>query len=253
MLRVTFPLLLLLTAPAYPQAGSPAAQGDTSKVEQLEEMPVFRTSVVSKTAKAINYQYRSGATKIDFVGTSLMPRARGEAKVGSKKGYTAIEVEFQKLQPASRLGAEYLTYVMWSVSPDGRASNLGELLLTKIGRAKLNVTTELQVFGLIVTAEPYFAVRKPSDLIIMENEIRKGTKGRIFIIDAKYELLQRGQYERLANPLALSLDLKKVPLDVYQARNALEIAKSLSAGQYASDIFRKAKASLGVYPSISLT
>ena len=205
---------------------------------------MFKTSVVSKTAKAINYQYRSGATKIDFVGTALMPTARGEAKVESKKGYIGIEVKFQGVRPPTKFGTEYLTYVIWSISPDGRPSNLGELVLDKNGRAKLNVTSELQVFGLIVTAEPYFAVRVPSDLIVMENEIRKGTKGRIFIIDTKYELLERGRYEQLSNPLSLSLDLKKIPLDVYQARNALIIAKSSGAEKYASDIFGKAEASM---------
>ena len=237
-------LLLVMTLTAYPQAQQSPARQDAAGVEHLDETPLFRTSVVSRTAKAIDYQYRSGATKIDFVGTSLMPRARGEAKVESKKGYIEIEVAFQFVEPPAKFGAEYLTYVMWSISPDGRANNLGELLLSKSGRAKLNVTSELQVFGLIVTAEPHFAVRVPSDLIVMENEIRKGTKGRIFIIDTKYELLQRGQYERLANPLALSVDLKRVPLHVYQARNALEIAKSVGAPEYAPDIFRKAEAGM---------
>ena len=242
MTRTTLFLLLMLAVPAYPQAAQQASSG----VEELDETPIFKASVVSKTAKAIDYQYRSGATKIDFVGTSLMPGARGEAKVESKKGYIEIEVEFQGLKPPTQFGTEYLTYVMWSISPDGRPNNLGELVLSKTGRAKLNVTSELQVFGLIVTAEPYFAVRVPSDLIVMENEVRKGTKGRIFIIDTKYELLQRGQYERLANPLSLSVDLKRVPLEVYQARNALEIAKSIGADSYASDIFQKAEASMAM-------
>ena len=244
MTRVKLFLLLAMTVTAYPQAQQPPARQDAAGVEHLDEPPLFRTSVVSRTAKAIDYQYRSGATKIDFVGTSLMPRARGEAKVESKKGYIEIEVQFQFVEPPAKFGAEYLTYVMWSISPDGRPNNLGELLLSKSGRAKLNVTSELQVFGLVVTAEPHFAVRVPSDLIVMENEIRKGTKGRIFIIDAKYELLQRGQYERLANPLALSVDLKRVPLHVYQARNALEIAKSVGAPEYAPEVFRKAEAGM---------
>ena len=63
------------------------------------------------------------------------------------------------------------------------------------------MTTELQVFGLVVTAEPYFAVSRPSDVVVMENVVRPDTVGKIEVIDAKYELLQRGQYQHLANPL----------------------------------------------------
>ncbi|MCP5110743.1 MAG: OmpA family protein, partial [bacterium] len=226
-------LSVLLTAPMYPQ-GAP-------EVHELPDTPVFKTSVVARTTKAINYKSRSGATKIDFVGTALMPSARGEAKVEAKKGYIEIEVEFQNLGSPSQFGAEYLTYVFWSVSPEGRATNLGELVVNKQGRAKLNVTSELQVFGLIITAEPYFAVRQPSDLIVMENEIRKGTKGRIFFIDAKTELLERGQYAALANPLGLTVNVDQAPLDLYQARNALQISKMLGAAEYASDTFKKAE------------
>ena len=232
--RVLLPVLL--TVPMYPQA--------TQEVLELAETPVFKASVVARDTKAINYRSRSGATKIDFVGTALMPSARGEAKVEAKRGYIEIEVEFWNLGSPSEFGAEYLTFVLWSISPEGRATNLGELLVNKRRRSKLNVTSELQVFGLIVTAEPYFAVRQPSDLIVMENEIRKGTKGRIFFIDAKTELLQRGQYAALANPLGLTVDLKQAPIDVYQARNAIEISKSLGAPKYASETFGKAEHSL---------
>lgn len=211
-------------------------------VLQAETMPVFRVTAVARTAKAINYQHRSGATKIDFAGTSLMPKARGEAKVESKQGYMEIEVEFDDLQPATRNGAEYLTYVLWAISPEGRTANLGEILLNGT-KSKLNVTTELQVFGLVVTAEPYFSVTRPSDLVVMENVVRADTRGKIEEIDAKYELLKRGQYESLANPLVLKLD-RKVPLELYEARNAVQIAKAMGADRYASDTFQKAENSL---------
>lgn len=204
--------------------------------------PIFRVSVTARTAKAINYQHRSGATKINFRGTDLLPKARGEAKVESKQGYIEIEVEFDDLQPATKNGAEYLTYVLWAITPEGRTSNLGEILLNGT-KSKLNVTTELQVFGLVVTAEPYFAVTRPSDLIVMENVIRPDTKGKLEEIDAKYELLQRGQYQRLSNPLALKAD-GKVPLELYEARNAVSIARSIGADKFATDSFQKAEKSL---------
>lgn len=205
-------------------------------------MPIYRVNVTARTAKAINYRHRSGATKIDFKGTELMPKSRGEAKVESKQGYIEIEVEFDDLQAANKQGAEYLTYVLWAITPEGRAANLGEILLNGT-KSKLNVTTELQVFGLVVTAEPYFSVTRPSDLIVMENVVRADTLGKIEVIEAKYELLQRGQYQRLSNPLALKLD-PKLPLELYEARNAVQIARGFGADRFAADTFQKAEKSL---------
>ncbi|MBK9170804.1 MAG: OmpA family protein [Bryobacterales bacterium] len=219
-----------------------AAQAPQSPTLNPGEMPVYRVNVTARTAKAINYQHRGGATKIDFRGTELLPAAHGEAKVESKQGYIEIEVEFRNLTPANRYGAEYLTYVLWAITPEGRTANLGEILLNGT-KAKLNVTTEMQVFGLVVTAEPYYAVTMPSDLIVMENVVRKDTKGRIEEIDAKYELLQRGQYQSLANPLELKLD-RKLPLELYEARNAVQIARAVGAGRYAADTFQKAEQNL---------
>jgi outer membrane protein OmpA-like peptidoglycan-associated protein len=204
--------------------------------------PIYRASVTARTAKAVNYRHRSGATKIDFRGTDLLPNAHGEAKVESKQGYIEIEVEFRNLQAATAYGAEYLTYVLWAITPEGRTSNLGEILLNGTS-SKLDVTTELQVFGLVVTAEPYFAVTQPSDLIVMENVVRPDTLGKVEEIDAKYELLQRGQYQRLANPLALKAD-KKLPLELYEARNAVQIARAVGADRFSTETFQKAEKSL---------
>lgn len=206
------------------------------------EAPVYRITVTSRSTKAINYQHRSGATKIDFRGTELLANARGEAKVESKQGYIEIEVEFDNLRPATSQGSEYLTYVLWAISPEGRTSNLGEILLNGT-KSKLNVTTDLQVFGLVVTAEPYYSVTRPSDLIVMENVVRSDTVGKVEEVDAKYELLKRGQYQRLANPLELKID-SKVPLELYEARNAVQIARSMGAEQFATETFQKAQASL---------
>ncbi|OFV94234.1 MAG: hypothetical protein A3F68_08485 [Acidobacteria bacterium RIFCSPLOWO2_12_FULL_54_10] len=160
---------------------------------QTESVPIYRITVVERTTRAINYRHRGGSTTIDFKGTELLPRARGEAKVESKQGYIEIEVEFDDLQPATQFGPEYMTYVMWAVTPEGRATNLGEVLLNGT-KSKLNVTTELQAFGLIITAEPHFAVTRPSNLVVMENSLRPETRGNIELVEAKYELLERGQY-----------------------------------------------------------
>src|SRR5437867_12441848 len=160
-----------------------SAQGQQNQNENAARMaagstPIYRVTVTARTAKAINYPHRSGAPKIDFRGTELLANARGEAKVESKQGYIEVEVEFDGLEPATKNGAEYLTYVLWAVTPEGRTANLGEVLLNGT-KSKLDVTTELQVFALVVTAEPYYAVRQPSNMIVMENVVRADTKGKV--------------------------------------------------------------------------
>ena len=217
-------------------------------VVTLDKTPVYKVTVVSRTAKAINYRHRSGATKVDFSGTSLLPDARGEAKVESKKGYIEIEVEFDKLRPASQFGPENLTYVLWAISPEGRATNLGELLLDSQNRAKVNVTTELQAFGMIVTAEPYFAVSQPSNVVVMENIVRQDTQGKVEEMAATYELLERGQYPYRAAESVLSSRAENrdnnIPIELWEARNAVQIAKWTGADKYSSEQFQKASALL---------
>jgi len=226
------------------QAPNPARQsGTTENAARMAagSMPIYRVTVVERTTKAVNYHNRGGATKVDFRGTPLLAKAHGEAKVESKQGYIEIEVEFRELQPATAYGPEYLTYVMWAITPEGRATNLGEVLLNG-SNSKLDVTTELQTFGLIVTAEPYFAVTQPSDVVVMENVIRPDTRGTVQEVDAKYELLKRGQYIFNVSPADIKpvrLD-RTVPLELYEARNAVQIARWTGASHYASETFKKA-------------
>ena len=231
-----------LVAAQSAQAPNPVQQSaDNTARMAAGSMPVYRISLVERTTKAVNYNHRGGATKIDFEGTPLLPEARGEARVQSKQGNIAIEAEFRKLQPATTYGPEYLTYVMWAITPEGRTTNLGEVLLNG-SNSKLDVTTELQSFGLIVTAEPYFAVTQPSDVVVMENIIRDDTRGTIEQVDAKYELMKRGQYTLNVNPAeikAVRLD-RKTPLELYEARNAVQIARWTGAQQYAGETFQKA-------------
>jgi outer membrane protein OmpA-like peptidoglycan-associated protein len=243
MKRITIGILLaggVLTA----QAQTPGQERRENAVRAEAGLtPIYRVTVTEKVAKAISYQHRSGATKIDFGGTALMPNAHGEAKVESKKGYIEVQVEFRNMTEPTQFGAEYLTYVLWAITPEGRASNLGEILRGGGTSGKLDVTTELQVFGLVVTAEPYFAVSRPSDVVVMENVIRPDTKGTIELIDAKYELLQRGQYQHLANVLDLKVN-GTIPLELYEARNAVNIARTSGADRFATDTFQKAQSNL---------
>jgi outer membrane protein OmpA-like peptidoglycan-associated protein len=231
----------LWIAPATAQAQVTTVQN--SQVERMDKMPIYRVEVVSRTAKAINYRHRSGSTKVDFRGTALMPRATGDAKVESKQGYLEVDAHFKNMDPASKYGPEYLTYVLWAITPEGRPKNLGEVVLNGTSNSKLDVTTELQAFGLIVTAEPYFAVTMPSDVVVMENVIRTDTVGKIEEIDAKYELLPRGQYTLNVSPADLRVKLlpdPKRPLEVLEARNALQIARWSGADRYAGDTYQKA-------------
>jgi outer membrane protein OmpA-like peptidoglycan-associated protein len=214
----------------------------TCGILSAQPPPTYRVNVTARTVKAVSYQHRTGETKIDFSGTSLMADAHGTAKVEGKKGYIAIDAEFRGLSDPTQFGAEYLTYVLWAVTPDGRTSNLGEILRDGTG-GKLNVTTELQEFALIVTAEPYFAVSRPSDVVAMENVVRADTNGGVEPVDVKYELFQRGQYLHLANVLDLQVS-RKLPLELYEARNAVQISRASGADKFATDSFQKAESEL---------
>src|ERR1700674_2037326 len=174
------------------RAQQPVQQGHV-QLDRSGSVPIFRVTVVARTTKAINYRHRSGSTNIDFRGTALLPEAKGEASVNSKQGRIEINARMEHLSPATQYGPEYLTYVLWAVTPEGRPKNLGEVLLNG-DNSKLEVTTDLQTFGLIVTAEPYFAVTQPSNVVVMENVVSEQTIGTIESIDAHYELLERGQY-----------------------------------------------------------
>jgi len=202
------------------------------------------SAVISKSTTAIGYEVGGGSTKVDLKGTELMPEAGGQAKIEikAKAGRTSVDAEVKDLKPPSTLGSEFLTYVLWAVTPEGRTGNMGEILLNKNGDGKLSATTPAQTFSLVVTAEPYFAVRFPSEVVVLQSESRKDTKGKIFAIN-EYKLLKRAQYEKLGNPLALTLD-PSVPLEMYEARNAVEIAKSRGADKYAPEVFSKAEGSL---------
>jgi outer membrane protein OmpA-like peptidoglycan-associated protein len=207
------------------------------------QQDVPESNLVSKSVKAVGYRVGGGGTKVDLKGTDLMPQGSGEAKVDARQGKTNIEVTVKSLEQPSKFGAEFLTYVLWVVTPDGRSGNTGEILINKDGDGKLSATTPAQTFSMIVTAEPYFAVRVPSEVVILENDTRKGTKGQIFPIN-DFKLMRRAQYEKLGNPLAMTPDLERVPLQMYEARNAVDIAKSRSADKDAPEIFTKATSSL---------
>jgi outer membrane protein OmpA-like peptidoglycan-associated protein len=236
MKLITALLIGCFAAPAFAQVAVTSAQTPDLNAPT----PLFRVTVVGRTTAAINYRPRSGKTKVDLVGTPLLPTSNGWAEVSGEKGYIEIDAHFKDMQPATRFGTEYLTYVMWAITPEGRAKNLGEVQIDD-DDARIQVTTELQTFGLIVTAEPYFAVTQPSDVVVMENLVRDNTKGKVETVQAKYELLKRGAYlmNQSANFKVKPLE-PGAPLDLAEARNAVALAQLAGADRYAAETFAKA-------------
>lgn len=237
-------LVISYTVPAKSQEAVPKKEG----------VPLYNVTVIERTTQAINYQYRSGPTRIDFRGTVLLPYAKGDATVESHRGRVEIQADFKNLTPPTRYGREYLTYTLWAITPEGAAHNLGEVVPDGSNKARLRVTTGMQAFGLIVTAEPYAAARQPSDVVVLENEVRPDTVGKIQPIQAKYDLMPRGHYtwevpDKLESSVAgmpkVSMAKYEALLELYEAQNALGIAQAAGAGHYAPNTFQKAQSLVG--------
>jgi outer membrane protein OmpA-like peptidoglycan-associated protein len=225
---------------------TPAIAQDSAKPDTV---PVFHVTVIQNTITAINYQYRQGPTTIDFKGTVLMPEAKGSAVVESKRGRTEIDANLEHMLPSQRFGREYLTYTLWAVTPEGGVRNLAEIVPGASNKATLHVSTDLQAFGLIVTAEPYSAARQPSNVVVLENQVRPETVGKITEVKAKYELMPRGQYTwrgpeadpDVANAPKVSMDRYEATLELYEAQNALGIARAANAEKYAAQTLARAQ------------
>lgn len=228
--------LLAMTVVA---AGLPAALPEASAQSQ-EGAPIYRVRVTSRTAKAVNY--RQGNTRIDFKGTAYMPFAKGEARIQNRDGRVALDVRLEKMEPASKFGPPFMTYVLWAITPEGNARNLGPLTLDR-DRTRLQVTTNFQSFALIVTAEPYYAVTVPSEMVVLENEVRPDTRGKVDLVDARYELFQRGYWEE-GKFTALAMDDPRTPFEYWEAQNAMRIARWAQADKYAPESYQKAEAQI---------
>lgn len=243
-LAIFVPVLCL----SVPVAGQEAKTGEGRQ----DSVPIYQVTVERRSIRALNYGHRGEPTKIDFNGTVLLPRAEGEARIQSKAGVVEIDAKFEKLEAPTRFGPEYLTYVLWAITPDGRPVSLGEILTDGSGKSKLKATTSFQTFGLIVTAEPYFAVTQPSNVVVLENVPRPDTAGKVEQVEAKYELLPRSESAVPGRTVdvnhAASARGREVPLDeyeallaLYQAQNAVQIARSQGADRHAADTLKEAE------------
>ena len=186
----------------------------------MDQTPTFRVNVIGRTTKAVNYHFRSGSTKVDLTGTDLMPNVHGSAKVESQKGRITVDTSLPKLPSPQQFGNEYLTYVLWAVTPEGRAQNLGEIIPGDV--KKLPVTTDLRAFSDLYPVLQYFASAKAYDA----NSF--GTTSRA----------------ARASWSTFSVLDPKVPLYLHEARNAIRIAEAEGAPTYAPESFNKAAALL---------
>jgi outer membrane protein OmpA-like peptidoglycan-associated protein len=242
-------LAATVPAKAIAQEPNPMSQPEgtpdaANPITEQNGIYIYKVKVVQRNLDCVNYLHRSGSTTIGFEGTALLPGAKGEAKVTSERGGITVDAKFSGLTPANGFGPEYLTYVLWAISPDGRAQNLGEVLPAGT-KNNIHVTTALQSFGLILTAEPYFSVSEPGDVVVAQNVIQPDkTDGVLEKVNANYYLLPRGAYAETAGAHAVSNPITRnehSPLELYEADNALRIAQDAGADKYAPEIMKKAE------------
>jgi hypothetical protein len=236
------------------QEPNPMQRERGGSAEEAGNPPIYRVNVVARTTKAVNYGFNSRPTRVGLEGTVLLPGAEGEARIEASRGAVIVKAKLKNLPSPERFGRQYLTYVLWAITPEGRATNLGEIVTNGGNDGKLRTATELQTFALIVTAEPYYSVTQPSDVVVMENVIVPGeTTGRIQTVDARYELLRRGEVTLdlsaarradSANRPQVSMKEYESLLALYQAKNAIQLAAAAGASDHAPGILAKAQTRL---------
>ncbi len=249
-MRLAVALLLVFPVVALGQEANPTQRlnGDAGP-----GAPLYHVDVVARSTPAVNYGHRSAPTTIGFAGTILQPDAKGAARVEAKRGVTQVRAKLKNLAPPQTFGRQFLTYVLWAITPDGRATNLGELITDAGDDGKLETATELQSFALILTAEPYYAVTQPSDVVVAENEVRPDTVGRVEVVNARYELLRRGRYtydlaaaarEQRREGRRVSQREYESLVELYQARHAVELAAARGAELHSAGALARARAQL---------
>lgn len=228
--------------PTATPPNNPQVENNGEPVNESDQVPLYRVHVVQRNLDAVNYLHRSGSTEIAMRGTDLLPTAHGKAVVKNESGRVIINLHAEGLGIPTAFGPEYITYVLWAITPDGRPQNLGELI--PAGKVDLTVTSSVPAFGMIVTAEPYFAVTQPSDVVVMQNMILLDkTMGVLEHVNAHYTLLARGAYTQEVAGIAYKppAENNQRSLELNEAHNAVELAEVAGAAQYAPDILQQAQ------------
>ncbi|HUI43473.1 MAG TPA: hypothetical protein VL523_16030 [Terriglobia bacterium] len=220
--------ILLLTALA---AGPPrgAAWAQAPSADSPEPAP---PAEVKRSVKVMDFGSLISPTTIVFRPTALVSGSQGEAEVWMDRAVAKLHATFTNLPPASRLGREYLTYVLWSVTPEGRTTNLGEVTWAGAA-AQLDAKVEWHRFGLLVTAEPYFAVSMPGAAVVFEAGLAPGATNEVPITETTCQLLSRptgGAAVAAGSKAAVD---PTEPLVVEEARRAIAAAKAAGAEHYA--------------------
>lgn len=233
-------------APAAASAPAPQSEPMSTGAEAGQPRPAAlagnpEAAPVERTIRTLDYRLVRSGARIQFQGNSMHADTRGKARIRTRDGVSLIEARFEKLPAPSTFGEANLTYVLWAVSPEGMVRNLGELPV-KHGRSRIRAVEQLPAFGLIVTAEPHYAVSRPSDAVVMENAVGKDTPSQVQAAQAKLELMPQSGYSRFLTAAATPVgETKGCPPEVLQARQSVRIAEGAGAGQYARDVLDKAQ------------
>jgi len=214
-----------------PAQGNGTAPNPRSKIQE----PVHQNGA-SIRVPLVNYHALGGAAKTEFEPTALMLNTKGLAQVAiTKEGSVSVKAQFNGLTGPTKFGNEYLTYILWGITPKGQPLKIGELSVTG-DAARLVASTVLRTFGMLVTAEPYYAVTRPSNIVVLVGKSMGETQPPF----APCELLQDGyappgyRYEPIDTSSGYAPEL-------LQAMNARRIAKVAQADKYAAQSFSGAE------------
>jgi hypothetical protein len=233
-----FILLIPAVLASFAGQRAPATKTDSLKVIEVKE----------PDGQILSYRHLAGSMEVLMRGTSRAPEARIKLKIGSRPGFVELDINrggISGLKPAHRLGKDFLTYVVWAVSVDGRASNLGEITFEDDRPISVNLTTPYQTFWLMVTAEPNYAVVDPSPQVVLYSVKDKSAtvSTAITIPGDLFFYTHYSSYETAPGAL------EPVPNQLLQARKAVELASKAgilstptggSAGLKEEDYTRKA-------------
>src|SRR5215510_737639 len=202
---------------------------------------------IERKTVAITYPLDETVT-VKFRGTTVLPRLKGEAKVkrAGRRG-TRVEFSVDDLPRASELGGMYTTYILWAISPDGHVDNLGEIKRSgsTFVASMLDVTTPLQTFALILTAEPHFLMKVPSRMVVMENLPPQRSNGsQVETVDVRYIGNSSDYFRDVRVPELADRDYRETPVSLLGARQAINLAKYAGAGQDAEAELQQAESEL---------